>query len=173
MVRRKIIREKTRRKFGVKTCPRVQRMIHRWKSRGRSVLQVSFGTQNTKLRVPSVLYVSRTCPLHQSERKYFVQIGEPICRVTTLTSGIWPLFDETWLYFAEKSPARRLIFSKFRTGARQTSVRRLVGALLTSRFPCPIVKQEKAACHFCPHAAHTPARNAARRRFTDVSFWEF
>ena len=94
-------------------------------------------------------------------------------QVTTLTSGIWPLFDETWLYFAEKSPARRLIFSKFRTGARQTSVRRLVGALLTSRFPCPIVKQEKAACHFRPHAALTPARNAVRRRFTDVSFWGF
>ena len=40
-------------------------------------------------------------------------------------------------------------------------------------LPCSIMKQEKAACHFCPHAALTPRRNAARRRFTDVSFWGF
>ena len=116
---------------------------------------MSSGTQTTELRVPSVLYVSRTCPLHQSERKYFVQIGEPICRVTTLTSGIWPLFDETWLYFAEKSPARRLIFSKFRKGARQTSVRRLVGALLTSRFPLSDCEAGESSVSFssqrCPH----------------------
>ena len=42
--------------------------------------EVSFGTQNTELRVPSVLYVSRTCPRDQSRRKFFVQFGEPICR---------------------------------------------------------------------------------------------
>lgn len=47
------------------------------------------------------------------------------------------------------------------------------GATNPHDLPCSIMKQEKAACHFGPHAARTPARNAVRRRFTDVSFWEF
>ena len=47
------------------------------------------------------------------------------------------------------------------------------GATNPRDLPCPIMKQEKAACRFCPHAALTPARNAVRRRFTDVSFWEY
>ena len=47
------------------------------------------------------------------------------------------------------------------------------GATNPRDLPCPIMKQEKAACRFCPHAALTPARNAVRRRFMDVSFWEY
>lgn len=54
----------------------------------------------------------------------------------------------------------------FQAVAKKTIERLKWCAFVTKKdrgLPCPIMKQEKAACHFRLHAALTPRRNAARQ----------